>query len=157
MPLQKLKDLLNEQKVKYVVLSHSPAYTAQEIAATAHVPGKELAKTVMVKVDGEMTMVVLPASHQIDISRLKSVLGAGTVELADENEFRNRFPSCELGAMPPFGRLYGMKTFVDQTLAEDERIAFNAGTHTELMRMTYADYERTAEPVRLQFSDQSQP
>ncbi|MBI4539082.1 MAG: YbaK/EbsC family protein [Gemmatimonadetes bacterium] len=146
MPVQKLKDFLDSHRIKYVAIRHSTAYTSQEIAASAHIPGKELAKTVMVKVDGRMAMAVLPASLRVDFDRLKQAAGAGRVELATEAEFKGMFPDCEPGAMPPFGNLYGMEVFADETLAEDEEIAFNAGSHTELIRLSYGDFERLAGP-----------
>ena len=152
MPIRKLKAFLNENDIRYVTISHSTAYTAQEIAASAHIPGKELAKTVMIKVNGTMAMAVLPASYQVDFDLLKTATGAEAVELATEEEFQNLFPECELGAMPPFGNLYGMDVFMAASLAEDEEIAFNAGSHTELIRMAFPDYVRLVEPVQLHFS-----
>ena len=152
MPVKKLRDFLDEKGVKYVSLRHSPAFTAQEIAASAHIPGKLLAKTVMVKLDGEMALAVLPASGRIDFDLLRHTSGARTVELAAEEEFRSRFPDCEVGAMPPFGNLYGMKTYVAEQLSEDEEIAFNAGSHTELIRLAYRDFERLVEPRALAFA-----
>ena len=146
MPVKRLKEFLDSHHVKYVTISHSPAYTAQEIAARAHVPGRELAKTVMVKADGEMLMAVLPASYRVVLDLLKQAAGAEHVELATEEEFRDRFPGCEPGAMPPFGNLYGMEVFVSESLAEDEEIAFNAGNHTELIRLAYHDFEHLVEP-----------
>ncbi len=146
MPVKKLKEFLDAKGVKYVSISHSLAYTAQEIAALTHIKGKDLAKTVMVKVDGEMAMAVLPASFQVDLRLLEEAAGAGRVELAGEEEFKGRFPQCEVGAMPPFGNLYGMAVFADKELAEDEEIAFNAGTHTELVRVQYADFARLVGP-----------
>ncbi len=155
MPVRKLTEFLDQNKVKYVTIRHSPAFTAQEIAATAHVSGKELAKTVMVKVDGKMAMAVLPASFHVDFDQLKGVLRAKVVELATETEFQNLFPGCEVGAMPPFGNLYGMDTYVAESLKEDEEIAFNAGTHTELIKLAYKDFERLVEPKVLRFSVQN--
>jgi Ala-tRNA(Pro) deacylase len=146
MPLQKLREFLDSEKVKYVTIYHSPAFTAQEIAASAHVPGKELAKTVMVKLDGRMAMVVLPASYRIDMDMLRRATGASEVELAGEKEFKDVFPACEVGAMPPFGNLYGMDVYVSETLADDDEIAFNAGSHTELIRLAYADFARLVNP-----------
>ncbi|UCG76654.1 MAG: YbaK/EbsC family protein [Gemmatimonadota bacterium] len=146
MPVEKLKRYLESEGVKYVTISHSQAFTAQEIAASAHIPGKELAKTVMVKVDGEMAMAVLPADDRVDRDLLRQATGAETVELASESEFRDVFPSCELGAMPPFGNLWGMKVFSDVRLAEDEEIAFNAGSHSELVRLAYGDFVRLVKP-----------
>ena len=146
MPIQKIKQFLDDQSVQYVTISHSPAFTAQKIAAAAHIRGKELAKTVMLKVDGEMAMAVLPGSMRVDFELLKVLTAAKQIELASEEEFENLFPECETGAMPPFGNLYGMDVYVAEALGEDEEIAFNAGSHTELIRMKYADFERLVEP-----------
>ena len=147
MPSRKIIEFLDSEKVKYVSIRHSEAYTAQEVAAAAHIPGKELAKTIMVKLDGTMAMAVLPASFQVDFGRLKDVAGADKVELASEAEFRDLFPQSEVGAMAPFGNLYGMDVYVAAPLTEDNEIAFNAGTHTELIRLAYADFERLVKPV----------
>jgi len=152
MPVKKLKDFLDNQNIKYVTITHSPTYTAQEIAASAHIPGKVMAKTVMVKIDGKMAMAVLPASCKVDFDLLKKAAGASTVGLASEQEFKNLFPECEIGAMPPFGNLYGMEVFVADALAEDEEIAFNAGSHTELVRLAYKDFERLVKPRIVKFS-----
>ena len=152
MPVKKLKDFLDSNNIKYVTITHSVAYTAQEIAGSSHIPGKELAKTVIVKVDGEMAMAVLPASYQVDFELLKENIKARKVKLASEKEFENLFPGCEIGAMPPFGNLYGMKVYVAEILAEDEEIAFNAGSHTELIRLAYKDFERMVKPVKVVFS-----
>jgi Ala-tRNA(Pro) deacylase len=152
MPVKKLKDFLDNQNIKYVTITHSPTYTAQEIAASAHIPGKVMAKTVMVKIDGKMAMAVLPASCKVDFDLLKKAAGASTVGLASEQEFKNLFPECEIGAMPPFGNLYGMEVFVADALAEDEEIAFNAGSHTELIRLAYRDFERLVKPKVVKFS-----
>ncbi len=152
MPLQKLREFLDQNSVKYVSISHSPAYTAQEIAASAHIPGQELAKTVMVKLDGDMAMAVLPASFQVDLDQLRATAGAAEVDLATEEEFKGLFPGCEPGAMPPFGNLWGMPVFACETLAEDEEIAFNAGSHTELVKLSFADFARLVEPKVARFS-----
>ena len=146
MPVKKLKEFLDSQKVKYVTLNHSAAYTAQEIAASAHVRGKEMVKTVMVTLDGKMAMAVLPASRKVNFESLREAAGAGNVQLASEQAFRDMFAECEVGAMPPFGNLYGMDVYVSRLLAEDEEIAFNAGSHTELMRLAYKDFERLVKP-----------
>ena len=151
MPIEKLKTFLDDNHIRYVAIRHSRAYTAQEVAASAHIPGKQMAKTVMVKVDGSMSMVVLPACYQIDLELLTESLGAKRVELASEEEFKDLFPTCEIGAMPPFGNLYDMTVFMETSLAEDEEIAFNAGTHTELIKMAFPDYRRLVKPVELQF------
>ena len=155
MPLEKLKDFLDTNKVKYVTLSHSPAYTSQEVAESAHISGKELAKTVMVKLDGKMTMVVLPASYRVDFTLLKDATSAKKIELASETEFKDMLPGCEVGAIPPFGNIYGMEVVFDKSLSADEEIAFNAGSHTELIKMSYADFERLVKPkvVRISHND----
>lgn len=151
MPLQKLKDFLDTRGVKYVTISHSPAYTAQEVAASAHIPGRELAKTVIVKLDGKLAMAVLPASDKVDFELLREATGAHQVALAGEREFEDLFPGCEPGAMPPFGNLYGLDVYVADTLAMDEEIAFNAGSFTELMKLDYRDFERAVKPKVLAF------
>jgi Ala-tRNA(Pro) deacylase len=152
MPVRKLKEYLDENHVEYVTIIHSRAFTAQKIAAAAHVPGQELAKTVMVKVDGKMAMTVLPANFKVDLDRLREVTGAADVELATEAEFAEWFPDCEVGAMPPFGNLYGLDVYVAEKLTRDEEIAFNAGTHTELIRMAYRDFERLVKPKIARFA-----
>ena len=152
MPSKKLKSFLDENKIKYVSIQHSSAYTAQEIAAIAHIPGKDLAKTVIIKIDGKMAMAVLPASFKVSFDNLKNTLGVKEVRLAYEQEFIDKFPDCEVGAMPPFGNIYGMEVFVAESLAEDEEIAFNACSHTELIKMTFADFEKLVKPKRIKFS-----
>ncbi len=146
MPVRKLREVLDREKVKYVSIRHSPAYTAQEIAASAHIRGRELAKVVVVKLDGTMALAVLPASVKVDLDLLRQATGARQAELATESDFASAFPECELGAMPPFGILYGMQVYADDRLAEDTEIAFNSGSHSELIRMKYADFERLAAP-----------
>lgn len=146
MPVRKLKEFLDQNGVRWASIVHSPAYTAQEVAASAHVKGKDLAKTVMVSVDGKPVMIVLPASQRVDFQVLREVTGGQNVVLASEAEFRELFPDCEAGAMPPFGNLYGMDVYVSPKLAEDDEIAFNAGSHTELMKLRYADFERLVKP-----------
>ena len=152
MPAQRLKEYLNKNNIKYISIVHSPAYTAQGIAHSAHISGKELAKTVIVKSDGEMIMVVMPANLKVNLEQFKGILHADVVELACEEEFKFKFPDCELGAMPPFGNLYGLDVYVAETLAEDEEIAFNAGSHSELIKMAYKDFERLTKPKVIRFS-----
>jgi Ala-tRNA(Pro) deacylase len=141
-----LKQFLDSQSVKYVSITHSVAYTAQEIASLAHIPGRDLAKTVMFFVDNKLAMAVLPASAQVSLSRLKDLSGGKTVTLATEREFRDAFPDCETGAMPPFGNLYNTPVYVDETLESDE-IIFNAGSHRELLKMNYEDFKRLVKPT----------
>lgn len=145
-PARRLKKFLDEQNVKYVTIAHSKAVTAQEVAESTHIPGKQLAKSVVVKLDGQLAMVVLPASCHVDFELLKAATGAKSAELASETEFRNKFPDCEIGAMPPFANLYGMEALVADTLTDDEEIAFNAGSHTELIRLAYKDFARLVNP-----------
>jgi Ala-tRNA(Pro) deacylase len=152
MPIQKLKTFLDDNGIKYVSMQHSAAYTAQEVAALAHIPGEELAKTVMVKIDGKMAMAVVPASHQVDFERLCEVAGAEQVELASEDEFKGCFPACDVGAMPPFGNLYDMPVYCSNALSEDLEIAFTAGSHSELIRLAFVDYEQLVQPEIASFS-----
>ena len=147
MPGKKVKEFLDAQKVRYLSIIHSPAYTALDIAALAHVSGKEMAKTVIVNLDGRMAMVILPATRKLNRDLLCKAAGAGRVELATEEEFKYRFPDCEAGAMPPFGNLYGLPVYADEKLAEDAEIVFNAGSHRELIRLAYRDFERLVKPV----------
>ena len=146
MSLTRLKEFLDSHNIKYVVISHSVAYTAQGIAALAHIPGKELAKTVVVKIDGALAMAVVPASCHVDLMGLKEATGTRNVQLASEDEFRDKFPDCETGAMPPFGNLYGMNVYIDESLSRDKEVAFNAGSHRELVRLAWADLERLVQP-----------
>ena len=152
MPVKKLKDFLDSHKVKYVTIKHSTAYTTQEIAASAHIPGKEMAKTVIIKVDGKMAMAVLPASNKIDFALFKKNIRAKDIQLANEQEFEYTFPQCDVGAMPPFGNLYDMDVFVAESLTEDEEITFNAGSYSELMKVAYKDFERLVNPKIVKFS-----
>lgn len=152
MAVAKLKSFLDDHHVKYVVISHSKAFTAQEVAHAAHVPGKELAKTVVVRADNRLGMAVLAASRHIDMHRLSSGLDGAAVTLATEEEFKARFPNCETGAMPPFGNLYDMPVWVDTRLAQDREIAFSAGSHSEVVRMAYADFARLVKPQPIDFA-----
>lgn len=147
MPLQKLKEFLDSANVRYVVISHSLAYTAAGIAKLTRIPGKELAKTVIVKIEGSLAMAVVSASQHVDLRLLKAATFANTVDLATEDEFKERFPDCEVGAMPPFGNLYGMPTFADESFSRDKEIVFNAGSHRELVRIAWEDFERLVRPT----------
>jgi len=142
MTAKRLKEFLDGQHVKYVRMLHSPAYTSSEVAQVTHIPGRELAKAVIVKLDGTLAMAVLPASTHVDLNRLATTAHGREATLAAENELAGRFPDCELGAIPPFGALYGMATYVDDELAKDEEIAFCAGTHHEVIKMSYSEFER---------------
>jgi len=151
MPATKLKKYLDSHNVKYDTLSHTPAYTSGEIAAEAHISGKELAKTVMVKLDGKLAMAVLPGPNKVNFQLLKDATGAKNVELAKEQEFKDQFPDCEVGAMPPFGNLYDMDVYVEETLSWDDEIGFNAGTHSEIVKLAYKDFETLVHPKVVQF------
>jgi len=153
MPAKKLREFLDSQAIPYMTISHAVAYTAREIAALTHISNKELAKTVIVKIDSALAMAVLPASYAVDLSSLRTAIGARSVSLAKETEFKDRFPECEVGAMPPFGNLYGMAVYVDEILTKDKDIAFNAGSHNELLQVSYADFERLVKPTVLKFSE----
>ncbi len=147
MPIKTLTNYLDDNHVEYVMIRHSPAYTAQKIAAAAHIPGRELAKTVMVKLDGKLAMAVLRATDKVDLDLLRGAASAESAELASELDFADAFPGVELGAMPPFGNLFGMDVYVDEGLARDVEIAFNAGSHTELIQLDYTDFDRLAKPA----------
>src|SRR5436309_8030537 len=152
MPVKKLKEFLDGNKVKYVSIVHSPAYTAQEVAASAHISGRELAKTVIVNLDGKMAMAVLPADRKIVLQDLREVTGSDKVKFASEEDFKKLFPDCETGAMPPFGNLYGMEVYVAESLTRNEEIAFNAGSHTEVIRLAYKDFESLVRPKVVSFT-----
>lgn len=152
MPAKKIKAFLDSNNIKYLSIKHSAAFTAQEIAAKSHISGKEIAKTVIVKINQNLAMAVLPASSKIDFEALLDVTGSENVDLVAEEEFKHIFPDCETGAMPPFGNLYNLDVYVAETLTKDEEIAFNAGTHSELIRMSYKDFQRLVKPKVLQFS-----
>jgi Ala-tRNA(Pro) deacylase len=152
MVLASLREFLDGHKTKYVVISHSPAYTAQGIAGLAHISGKVMAKTVIVKLDGSLVMAVIPANFHVDLERLRKAANAKTVALASEEEFKDRFPECETGAMPPFGNLYGLAVFADDSLEKDMEIAFNAGTHRELIQMSWTDFKTLVKPKLTQFA-----
>jgi Ala-tRNA(Pro) deacylase len=152
MPVKRLKEFLDREKVKYVSIIHSTAYTAQEVAASAHVTGKELAKTVIVELDGKMAMAVLPANRKIVLQDLREVTGSDEVKFASEEEFKKLFPDCETGAMPPFGPLYGMEVYLAEALLQNDHIAFNAGSHTEIMKVPFKDFERLVKPKVVSFT-----
>lgn len=148
----RLENYLRENQVRFEEQHHPRAVSAQEVAASEHVPGRMLAKTVMVLADGEMVMLALPAPYQVDLEKAAAALGVDEVRLAEEEEFEDSFPDCEVGAMPPFGNLYGVPVYVEKTLAEDETMVFRSGTHTETMSVSYSDFERLVEPTVAQFA-----
>ncbi len=145
----RLHHFLDERHAPYNTLSHSRTVTAQQTADSAHITNRHFAKTVMLKVDGRLVMMVMPAAYRVDLTRLSSALGGCEVELAREDEFKDAFPDCEVGAMPPFGHLYGMQVYVDSRMAGLSEIAFNAGSHTDLVQMPYSQFEALAQPELL--------
>ncbi len=149
--LKRLKEFLDKNKVKYSVKGHTEVYTAQEVAAVQHVPGQQLVKTVMVKVGDKFVMTALPASYEIEFAKLKKILGEKDVRLAKEEEFKDLFPDCDIGAMPPFGNLYNIPTYIDKSLTEDEEIVFEAGTHKDSVRLKFEDYEKLVQPKIAEF------
>lgn len=152
MPARKIKEFLDAKDVKYICIRHSKAYTAQEIAAKTRIPGREMAKSVILVIDGKHVMAVLPATHKVDFEGLKKHLGAKSVAMPTESRFIDLFPDCEAGAMPPFGNLYDMDTIVAESLADDEYIAFNAGSHTEVIQLLYKDFIKLVKPKVLKIS-----
>ena len=152
MPVKTLKAFLDKEKIKYVSIIHSTAYTAQEVAASAHVTGRELAKTIIVQLDGQMAMAVLPANRKVVLQDLRDVTGSDRAKFASEEEFKQKFPDCETGAMPPFGNLYGMDVYLAEALAHNEDIAFNAGSHTEVVKLAFRDFDRLVRPNVVSFT-----
>ena len=148
----RLENYLRENQVPFEEQQHPRAVSAQEVAASEHVPGRMLAKTVMVLADGEMVMLTLPAPYQVDLEKAAAALGVDEARVDEEEEFEYSFPDCEVGAMPPFGNLYGVPVYVEKTLAEDETMVFRSGTHTETMSVSYSDFERLVEPTVAQFA-----
>lgn len=149
---RKLKEFLEENDVKYEVIRHPTSYTAQETAESAHIPGTQVAKTVIVNIDGDLAMAVLPANQKVILQELREITGADDVRFAHEDDFDNMFPGCETGAMPPFGNLYGMAVFVSPALTQQDEIVFNAGSHRDLVKMSYRDFEKLVEPQVLSFT-----
>jgi len=143
----KVKQFLEENGVEFEQMEHTPAFTASEIAGTQHVPGKQMIKSVIVKTDGEFIMCVLPAIHMIDFEKLAKVTGAKDIQLAEESDLAHLFPDYETGAEPPFGQLYGLKVFADQMIKEDNHIVFNAGTHTDVVKINLDDFSRLVNPT----------
>lgn len=152
MPVRTLSEYLEENSVNYRCYNHPPAITALEVAEAAHIPGRQLAKTVIVNADGQLMMAVLPSDHQIDIVRLKNTMGVRELRLAEESEFIHRFPDCECGGVPPLGNLYKMKVFMEKSFQDKDWFAFNAGTHTEVIKMDVEEFIRLVKPVLCRFN-----
>lgn len=152
MPIQRLTELLDKNNIKYITIRHSQAYTAQEIAAQTHISGNEFAKSVLFKHNGKLTMAVLPASHHVNLDRLKNEIGNFEIRLAYEQEFIDIFSDCEPGAMPPFGNLYGLDMYADKSLSKNEELAFNACNHKEVIRMSYKKWLDLVKPILIDFA-----
>ena len=152
MSAERLEHYLTSHGIDYLVVDHDEAFTASEVAQTAHVRGREMAKTVIVKADGELAMVVLPATDLVDLLSLRQAMAAGELELAAEEEFADVFTDCEIGAMPPFGNIYGLDVYVDDSLADDDVIAFNACTHRRVFKIKYRDFDAYVQPKIGHFS-----
>jgi Ala-tRNA(Pro) deacylase len=152
MPSTRIKNFLEKENVRYSTILHSPAFTAQESSESAHISGKAFAKTVIIEIDGKYAMAVLPAHRRVDLDDLREITGSANVRMASEPQMKSLFPDCEVGAMPPLGNLYGLDVYVTPALAENGEIAFNAGSHTELIKMRFADFERVAQPRILSFT-----
>ena len=147
MPTQKLKQYLDEQNVKYVSIAHSLAFTSLQIAKSADIPTKQMAKTVILKINNQLAMLIIPSAYQVNLEIISQALVGSKVELATESEFSSKFPDCEVGAMPPFGNLYGMDVYIAESVSEHDEIVFNAGTHSEVIKMAYKEYERLVKPT----------
>jgi Ala-tRNA(Pro) deacylase len=141
-----VQSFLDEMGIHYRVTRHPLAYTAQDLAAAEHIPGRKVIKPVIVKADGEFVMCALPASYRVDLGELRQQLQAEAVALAEETELRKLFPDAELGAEPPIGRLYGLPTLMDESLISDDHVTFQAGTHCDAVTMTLAEYRKAAQP-----------
>jgi len=152
MTCKKLTGFLDENTVKYISIQHSRAYTAQEIAESAHISGNDFAKVVILKADGQMIMAVLPASDKVDLKLFRKVLDVNDLVFATENEFQDHFPGCDVGAMPPFGNIFGIRVISAQTLCDSKTISFNSGVHTEVIQMSYADYIKFVSPEVMDFT-----
>lgn len=148
----RLEKYFRDNGVGFQAMTHPTAYTAQDVAAAQKVPGKQVAKVVMVLADAKTVMLVMPASYRIDFTKLKGVLGAKEARLAKEEEFSGIFPDCDTGAMPPFGNLYNVPMYVDRVLTEDPEIVFQAGSHRDTMKVAYKDYARLTQPIVADFA-----
>lgn len=144
--MRRIQEFLDGSHVRYVTIRHSPAYTASQVAESIHIPGKRLAKVVVAVADGRLAMVVVPSTKDMDMTRLQEETRARDVRLADEAEFANRFEGCKLGAVPPFGNLFGIETYLDRSFLSESQIAFNAGTHTDVIVMDSTDYLHLVRP-----------
>jgi len=151
---KRLEQYFRENEVTFEVMTHGLAYTMPEVAASLHVPGRQVAKVVMVKADEKLAMLVISSPDRLNFANVRALLDAKDVRLAQEKEFSHLFPDCEVGGMPPFGNLYGVPVYVGKTLSNEANIVFRAGTHQEVMKITYADFARLAQPTVGEFAMQ---
>jgi Ala-tRNA(Pro) deacylase len=149
---ERLEAYLREHQVPYLLQHHAQAFSAQKIAESEHIPGKMVAKTVIILADDQLIALVLPASYQADLNKVQAILGAREIRLAHESEFANVFTDCEVGTMPPFGNLYGILVYVDKNLTEEETMVFPVGTYTDTMSLKYSDFERVVQPKVIEFA-----
>jgi Ala-tRNA(Pro) deacylase len=143
---KQVEEYLSTKSIGYRWVTHQPSYTARETASCAHIPSRQFAKTVVVRLNGKMALTVMSADEKLSLRRLKDTAGVHDVRLVSEAELEQRFPGCERGAMPPLGSLYGLPVFVSTTIAEDDEIAFNAGSHTEIVQLSYRDFQKLERP-----------
>lgn len=143
----KIKEYLDNQGISYEIAEHPLAYTATEVAGSQHIPGRQMVKSVIIKSNDEFMMCVLPAIHMVDFEKLKNLLGRESLKLANEDEIAKLFPNYDVGAEPPFGQLYGLKVYADKVLESEDEIVFNAGTHTDVVKMKFNDYKRLVNPI----------
>jgi len=148
----RIRDFLDSENVSFEELRHAPAFTGQEIAHTLHLSGKRCAKTVALEGDGRLALAVLPASHRLNLQDLQSVMEVEHLEMLEESELSKFFPDCQPGAIPPFGRLYGMEVWVDQAVCDSEFVVFCAGTHEDCIRMKYSEFAKLTQPRICRFS-----
>jgi len=149
MPIQQLKEFLDGANVEYMCLTHPPAFTAQQLAHHVKIAGDKVVKTVIIELDGKMAMLVMPATWRVRWESLSRILDTDFVDLADEQAFQDRFPDCEVGAMPPFGSLFGMTVYCAEPLTEQPELAFAAGSHTETLHMKTRDFLNLVQPIVL--------
>jgi Ala-tRNA(Pro) deacylase len=148
----RITEYLDQRKVNYQISTHRPSFTSQKMAAEEHISGMNVAKPVIIQADGKYYMCVLPACCKVDLDSLRSQLGAGDIELANEEDMAGLFPDCELGAEPPVGTMFGLTTLMDKSLMEDEYIVFQAGKHDQAIKLNLRDYEELVHPRVLTFS-----
>jgi Ala-tRNA(Pro) deacylase len=147
-----IHEFLRAAQVPYSIVPHRPAFSAQEGAAAAHVPGRDWAKVVVCFINGQPVEAVVAAPSIVNLDRLLDLAGGTSIRLAQQDELQRLYPGCDPGAMPPFGSMYGQPVFVDVALASEPEIVFNAGTHSEAIAMRWADFAGVVSPIVGQFA-----